>query len=675
MPRLPASRWLPSPQWAVAALALLMTVALVAGTVLVLAKLRADVLERSRAEIRGVSEVLAEQSSRAFEGAAVALLAAQYRLSDVVGQSLGLDSFPVRALLGARTAGLPQVRSLFVLDTHGQTVNTSLPSGPPSASLADRDYFRYFAQGGDDIFISAPVHSRADGKWTVIMAVRLVDDDDRFRGVLSASLEMDYFESFYGGLDFVDRLRVKLVDARSGIVLAAPMDRELVGRSLPGVPAVLHEANSERVLESVETFNQQPRYMAWKPVPGYPFIVVVGIDEDMALHTWPATMRTVATGAAVVVLLVLVAATALMLTLGWREQMAHALRETDERSRRLIQTVNDAIVTMDEQFTVTLFNPAAEAMFGCSAEAAVGQPFTALLAPASRHACVDILERCRTALKCESLGLTQPELSCVHAAGHEFPAHASFSTTLFRGQRLYTVVLRDLSERRRIEADLRATNQRLRALSVQLQNVREEERAGIAREMHDELGQLLTGIKLELSWLRGRMPAEHAELRRKVELIQEQLAQTIRSVRRITAELRPLILDDLGLIAAISWLVEDFSQRTGVEVVLELGHDEPPRGSVEATALFRVLQEALTNVTKYAQADTVWVNYRREGDDWVLSVKDDGVGFELDATRQSGFGLVSMRERARLAGGDLQITTTPGEGVTVEARIPLVQGE
>ena len=156
--------WRPSPKWAVAALAVVIILTIFVGTLFVLSTLREDTLARVRSEVRGLSEVLAEQSSRAFEGAEVALQATQYRLSDKLGQSLSLDSFPVSALLGARTAGLPQIRSMFVIDARGQTVNTSLPTGPPRDSLADRDYFRYFQSGGEEVFISDPVLSRADGK-------------------------------------------------------------------------------------------------------------------------------------------------------------------------------------------------------------------------------------------------------------------------------------------------------------------------------------------------------------------------------------------------------------------------------------------------------------------------------------------------------------------------------
>ncbi len=662
--------WRPSPKWAVAALAVVIILTIFVGTLFVLSTLREDTLARVRSEVRGLSEVLAEQSSRAFEGAEVALQATQYRLSDKLGQSLSLDSFPVSALLGARTAGLPQIRSMFVIDARGQTVNTSLPTGPPRDSLADRDYFRYFQSGGEEVFISDPVLSRADGKWTLIIAARLLDGQDNFRGVVAVSLALDYFKAFYQGLESVDRFRIMLIKASSGKLLASPTGGAPIGGVVAGVPADLRDATTSVIREVIEHDAGRPRFVTYKPVPGYPFLVSVAVDEDVALRDWPQTASPIASFAVAVVMCILIAAGGLMWSLHRREVMARALHESDARGRQLIQTVNDAIVMLDQKLSIVLFNPAAETLFGMSAASALGTPFESLLEPAARDTCIRLLACCAQPGQGVDACPSQSEIDCRHRSGQVFAADASFSTTLFRGERVFSVVLRDLSERRRIEADLRASNDRLQALSAAVQRAREEERTLIAREMHDELGQLLTGIKLEFSWLRGRLPPGHDELRSKVALIQAQLGETINSVRRITYQLRPLILDDLGLNAAVNWLLDDFAQRTGVTVVPELSPEDPPRGSAEATTLFRLLQESLTNIMKYAHARTVWVTLRRDGAQWCLSVRDDGVGFDPQAIGKDCFGLLGMRERARLSGGCCMIESAPGEGVHIEVCLP-----
>lgn len=678
----PRLNWLLSPVRAVVVLGVLTLVALVVGTGLVLLELRQAALGQARAEIRSLADILAEQSSRAFEGATVALRGAQYRLSDAMGQQLALDSFPVRALLGARTAGLPQIRSMFVIDPLGYTANSSLPSGPPADSLVDRDYFRQVADGSVDLFVSAPIRSRADGKWTVIISCRLTDTAGGFRGVLAVSILLDYFESFYSRVDARQRSRIALLDSQGALVAGATYDPALIGTPVARLPAGLSTARgvAPEVVLVTEEHEGRRRAIAYKTVPQYPLVVAVTMDEAEALHTWVQTARPIVGGASVVFLLILGAASGLIWSLARHAAAERDLRESDERLQQMLQSVTDGIVILDERRVVVFYNRAAEHLFGRTAAEVVGTAFERLLAPASRGIFACIVGNCRESGSCGQDRLGQAEVNGLRADGSEFPAEGSFSTMLFRERQMFTVVLRDLTERHRSEESLRVTHQRLQELSTALQNVREQERAEIAREMHDELGQLLTGIRLELSWLGGRLPAERTDLKDKVGVLKGQLSQTIASVRRITYQLRPLILDDLGLAAAIAWLVDDFSQRTGLEVMLDVDDaDEPPRGGLQALCLFRVLQESLTNITKYARASEVWISCRRDRDSWRLTVRDDGVGFDVDAvqvagTERGGLGLLGMRERARTAGGELSISSAPGEGTQIDIRIPVQAG-
>jgi signal transduction histidine kinase len=235
-------------------------------------------------------------------------------------------------------------------------------------------------------------------------------------------------------------------------------------------------------------------------------------------------------------------------------------------------------------------------------------------------------------------------------------------------------VFRDLTESQRFERELLETNRQLQELSRSLQSVREEQRTRISRELHDELGQQLTGIRLEVSWLGGRLPAGLHELTDKIASIKNQIDQTIASVRRISSELRPLVLDDLGLAAAINWYVDQFSTRTGISVELALPPDDPPRGDAVATTLFRILQESLTNIARHAEAKKIEIKLRFTNDLWVLTVRDDGVGFEPDAGKRGDIGLLGMRERAQASGGSFSLQTTPGRGTLVEVSIPAATG-
>lgn len=232
-----------------------------------------------------------------------------------------------------------------------------------------------------------------------------------------------------------------------------------------------------------------------------------------------------------------------------------------------------------------------------------------------------------------------------------------------------------LTERRRAEDELRESNRQLQSLSASLQNYREEERTRIARELHDELGQLLTGIRMEVSWLGSRLLPEQRMLSDKVAMVKGQIDRTIASVRRISSELRPLALDDLGLSAAASWYVDQFSARTGLTIDLSLPDVDPERGDAVATALFRVLQESLTNVARHAQAEKVAVRLTFENGVWSLSVQDDGVGFVPDPGKRGDIGLVGMRERAQNLGGRFAVTSAPGQGTRVEVVIPASQNE
>lgn len=230
-----------------------------------------------------------------------------------------------------------------------------------------------------------------------------------------------------------------------------------------------------------------------------------------------------------------------------------------------------------------------------------------------------------------------------------------------------------LTERRRAEDELRESNRQLQSLSASLQNYREEERTRIARELHDELGQLLTGIRMEVSWLGSRLLPEQSTLSNKVTTVKGQIDRTIATVRRISSELRPLVLDDLGLSAAASWYVDQFAARTGLAVDLTLPDVDPERGDAVATALFRVLQESLTNVARHAQAGKVTVRLTFENGVWSLSVQDDGVGFVPNPGKRGDIGLVGMRERAQNLGGRFALTSAPGQGTRIEVVIPASQ--
>jgi PAS domain S-box-containing protein len=251
-----------------------------------------------------------------------------------------------------------------------------------------------------------------------------------------------------------------------------------------------------------------------------------------------------------------------------------------------------------------------------------------------------------------------------------------------KGQVAIYAIYRDVSARKAAEAALSRSEAQLRALAARLHQAREGEAIRIARELHDQLGRCLTTMKLDVGWieheLSGGAAVESARallLLEKAREVGQGLDETVHTVRRLCSELRPGVLDDLGLAAAIEWQAKDFQKRSGVACVVRLPKEDLRVSREQATSLFRIFQETLTNVARHAQAMKVWVHLGEEHGAIVLEVEDDGVGISATqlAERRS-LGLLGMRERAAAFGGEVDIAGVPAKGTTVIVRMP-VDGE
>ncbi|HWR90142.1 MAG TPA: ATP-binding protein, partial [Dissulfurispiraceae bacterium] len=234
------------------------------------------------------------------------------------------------------------------------------------------------------------------------------------------------------------------------------------------------------------------------------------------------------------------------------------------------------------------------------------------------------------------------------------------------------IVNQDITMRKEAEDALREREEQYRSLYAHLQTVREQERTVIAREVHDELGQSLTALKLDLSWLGTKLPPGEGGLIDKKNEILGLTDSIIQMVKRISTELRPGILDDLGLSAAIEWQVRQFQKRTGIEAKVSLHAGEPSADRDVSTALFRILQEALTNVARHAGASSVEVLLAVDKGMLVLSVIDNGRGIRPEEISASdSFGLMGMRERAHMLGGVFSVCGEPGKGTTLTVAVPV----
>ncbi|GAO37377.1 hypothetical protein SCT_2798 [Sulfuricella sp. T08] len=231
--------------------------------------------------------------------------------------------------------------------------------------------------------------------------------------------------------------------------------------------------------------------------------------------------------------------------------------------------------------------------------------------------------------------------------------------------------VQDITERKEIEQEIRASREQLRELSSHLQAAREEEKATIAREIHDELGGNLTALKMDIFWLARKLPPEMEAELEKTRSMADLVDTSVHAMRRIVTELRPTVLDDLGLLAAMCWQASEFTKRYGIQCKVVMHGEEIAVEGAYRIALFRIFQESLTNAARYSKADLVLVDVWREHDKIAMDIVDNGIGLPEDkAMDPTSHGLRGMMERARTLGGTLEVGSAPGEGVAISVRIP-----
>ncbi len=230
---------------------------------------------------------------------------------------------------------------------------------------------------------------------------------------------------------------------------------------------------------------------------------------------------------------------------------------------------------------------------------------------------------------------------------------------------------REITDRLSKEDEFRRSTEQLRELSARLQSVREEERTRLSRAIHDELGQALTGLKMDVAWLQKHLDQQQPALLEKTQAMSDLIDIIVQAVRRIATELRPGILD-LSLVATIEWQLQEFQTRSGIQGKLISAPEETTLDADGATTVFRIFQEILTNVTRHAQATQIEVNVEENATFLTLHVQDNGRGItENEIHSSKSIGLLGMRERARLRAGEVHFQGTPGKGTTVTVRLPL----
>ena len=341
-----------------------------------------------------------------------------------------------------------------------------------------------------------------------------------------------------------------------------------------------------------------------------------------------------------------------------------SLRESEERYRELFENAKDAIYVHDLGGRYTSVNRAAEKLSGFTREEILGKHFSNFVSPRDlKHVRINL---CR---KLDEENETIYEVDLVTRTGQRVPVEVSSRLIYESGVAVGVQgTARDITDRKRAQEALRIFSQRL----IQVQ---EAERENIARELHDEIGQVLTAVKINLQSVQHTCQTADCvpRLNESIGIVDEALGR----VRELSIELRPSLLDDLGLTAALRWYVDRYAQRTGIIAEVLDGSKEDSRLPRELeTACFRIAQEALTNVVRHAQAGSVSVQLERSRERMLLTVMDDGVGFDVDKLRKSAsaasaLGLRGMEERALAVAGYIEIDSGSGRGTRVRATFPL----
>jgi len=348
------------------------------------------------------------------------------------------------------------------------------------------------------------------------------------------------------------------------------------------------------------------------------------------------------------------------------------LRDSEEKYRAIVEDQTELICRFLPGGTVTFVNDVYCRYFACRREDIIGESFVKFILEDDQH---DVLQKIAS-LSCENPVMTY-EYRIVTPDGTVCWQQWTNRALCDKNNTVveFQAVGHDITTRKNAEEELKNSREQLRNLSVHLQSIREKERMLIAREIHDELGQALTALKMELVWLNNRLPNDQLLLHDKMKSMIGLVDETARTVQRISAELRPGLLDDLGLAAAVEWQAEDFERRTGISCTVTLDPEDFVANQDISTAIFRIFQETLTNIVRHAGASCVEVVLHEKDNEIKLQVSDNGRGITPEqVSHPRSFGIMGIRERVNLLQGKLEIVGIPQKGTTVTVCIPYNTG-
>jgi len=346
------------------------------------------------------------------------------------------------------------------------------------------------------------------------------------------------------------------------------------------------------------------------------------------------------------------------------------LFESETKYNQLIENINDSFVLLDEKGIISFVNDNFLDLIGYTQEELIGQSIKEFLEKGSLDKYI------KQAVKKKEEKSLLSEIVWKRKNGQKIITRTSleiiYEENIFIG---WAMVLTDITEHRRVEEELIRSQVELRRLYQYLQNVREKEGKLIAREIHDELGQALTALKIDISYLSRKFLKDikdKEQFLKKMKSMSDLIDSTIKTVQKISAELRPRLLDDLGLVPAIEWYTEDFKERTKIDCQADLDFDGFELDPDFSTAIFRIFQEALTNVARHAEATKVNIRLKRVNSNLEIQISDNGKGIKKeDIYSPNSLGLIGMRERIRPFNGDLKLYAPKEGGTTLSVSFPI----
>lgn len=340
-----------------------------------------------------------------------------------------------------------------------------------------------------------------------------------------------------------------------------------------------------------------------------------------------------------------------------------------QASRQIVHQASEAIISADPSNIIVRANPAAARLFGTSVDEMIGSRLDRFIesrdGPSAEPFRFFHAGDGRAGRRATDYAVTG-----LRADGRRFPIEGSIARA-HDDLPYYTVIMRDVSARQRVQEKLTRSHDQLRQLSAALQTIREEERTHIARELHDDLGQMLASLRMDLTLLQqtGRTPADSLRL---IHGMEQNLLTAITSLRRIATNLRPRALDEGGLYFALQGLREDFVERYGIPCTLLADEAELRLDDAASTAIFRIVQEALTNIARHARAGSVTMNLFRLNGELLVTIRDDGRGIRPeDMQKAESLGLIGMRERVWAIGGKIAISADEQPGTRIDIVLPL----